>query len=267
MKQSPRDSGPDTNNSKSTRNRWILWVLLLFCILLLGFSGLASVAYWRLQRESTARISHLEKEVATRQEQMNRMLKDQTGLEASLEEMKQALDELRARQAVADERLEAFRKLLESLKSLREAGSLSVRIVDGRAVLALPNDILFPSGSSELSARGKRTIRDLTAILSEISGQKFQIEGHTDSDPLYLRGQTNWELAADRALVVLHTMIDAGMEESRISAASFGPTRPVQSNQTPGGKARNRRIEIVLLPDLSILPGAEKMQELLRESR
>lgn len=263
--QSAHNRAVEGSDYRKLRRFW-LWLLLLLCILFAGYSALATVAYWRLERESSARISHLEKEVETRERQMNRMLKDRTGLEASLEEMEQALGELRQRQKIVDERLDSFRSLLESLKSLREAGNLTVRIVDGRAVLALPYDILFASGSSKLSNRGQEALQELAQILSELSEHRFQIEGHTDSDPIRKPGYTNWELAADRALVVLHTMIAGGMESDRISAASFGPTRPVAQNRSMAEKAKNRRIEIVLVPDLSTLPGAEEMEELLEET-
>ena len=187
----------------------------------------------------------------------------QTGLEASLEEMQLALEQLRKRQQAAESRLEKFKSLLQSLQTMRDAGSLTVKVVDGRAVLALPIDILFPSGSSNLSPRGKKAIQDLAKVLKEIEDQRFQIEGHTDTDPIALRGYTNWELASERSLVVLHTMIASGMEANRISAASYGATRPVVENRSPANKALNRRIEIVLVPDLSDLPGATQMQEML----
>ena len=262
------DRDPADHSRGSGGSSWrklAFWSLVLLCLLLLGYSALASVAYWGLERESTARIAHLEKEVDTRERQMNRMLRDRTGLEASLEEMERALKELRQRQSVADQRMTEFRELLIALRDLRDAGSLTVRIVDGRAVIALPFDILFASGSSKLSSRGEKAIRELTGVLSQLEKHRFQIEGHTDSDPIRKPGYTNWELASDRALVVLHTMVDAGMDYRRISAASFGPARPVEPNNTPARKARNRRIEIVLVPDLSVLPGAAEMEELLRE--
>ncbi len=246
------------------RNRFWMVLLMLLCAILLGYAGLASVAYWRLERETGVRISHLEKEVNSRQKQMNRMLKDKSGLEASLEEMEQALSELRERQRVADSRMQEFRSLLQSLKSLREAGNLTVRVVDGRAVLTLPFDILFASGSSKLSDGGQKAIRQLASVLKDLENHRFQVEGHTDADPIGRPGYTNWELASERALTVLHTMVAAGMSSNRISAASYGPTRPVAGNRTAAEKARNRRIEIVLVPDLSNLPGASEMEEALQ---
>ena len=255
------DKSKGANPKSGGRVRRIL--LFLVILFLLGYSGLATVAYWKKDRDSRTRISHLEKEVKSRSEQMNRMLKDSSGMEASLAEMEKAMSDLRARQEQAEQRIEQFRMLLQSLKSLRDAGDLEIRIVDGRAVIALPFDILFASGSSSLSDAGKARIRKIASILAPIKGHRFQVEGHTDSDPIARPGYTNWELASDRSLVVLHTMIAAGMPPERISAASFGPTHPIAANSNLANKAKNRRIEIVLLPDLSVLPGSEEMQQML----
>jgi chemotaxis protein MotB len=78
------------------------------------------------------------------------------------------------------------------------------------------------------------------------------------------RFANNWELASARAISVIQKMIDAGMPESRISAASFGEAKPAQPNDTKEGRQANRRVEIVVVPDLSKLPGFEALQDIDR---
>jgi chemotaxis protein MotB len=138
---------------------------------------------------------------------------------------------------------------------------LKVRIREGRMVVELATDILFPSGSATLSKDGKAAIVEVAELLKSIPDRKFQIEGHTDDVPTG-KGQykTNWELASARSLTVLHTMQDAGMPAERISASSYGDSRPAKANDSPENKAANRRIEIVLVPDLSGLPGFDELQ-------
>jgi chemotaxis protein MotB len=98
--------------------------------------------------------------------------------------------------------------------------------------------------------------------LSAIPDRKFQVEGHTDNVPIRTEQfPSNWELASARALTVLKTMVDAGMPAARVSAASFGDSKPAASNDSSDGKAQNRRIEIVVVPDLSTLPGFEELQK------
>ncbi|HVE81711.1 MAG TPA: OmpA family protein, partial [Myxococcales bacterium] len=146
-------------------------------------------------------------------------------------------------------------------KTLIDAGKLKVRIREGRMVVALATDVLFPSGSSTLSKDGKAAIAEVAGLLASIPDRKFQIEGHTDNVPVR-GGQyfANWGLAANRALTVLSTMIDAGLPPERISAASFGDSAPAKPNDTPENRAANRRIEIVVVPDLASLPGFDELQ-------
>lgn len=153
--------------------------------------------------------------------------------------------------------MKSFLGKYEKIKALRDEGKLNVKIVNGRMVIVLSTDVLFNVGSKELSFKGKKAIIEITKILSEIEDQKFQVEGHTDNDPFKAEGATNWDLAASRALSVLNEMIKAGMPSTKISAASFGDARPLVANDTPSNKKQNRRIEIVVLPDIESLPGYE----------
>jgi chemotaxis protein MotB len=108
---------------------------------------------------------------------------------------------------------------------------------------------------------GKLAIAEVSKLLASIPDRSFQIEGHTDNVPMRSRVyRSNWELASARALTVLHTMVDAGMPLNRISAASFGESKPARPNDKPEDKAANRRIEIVVVPDLSSLPGVGELQ-------
>jgi chemotaxis protein MotB len=137
-----------------------------------------------------------------------------------------------------------------------------VKIIDGRMVVALASDVLFTSGSAKLSEAGKTAIGEVSKLLADIPGRKFQVEGHTDNVPMKsAQYPTNWELAAARALSVVKTMVDAGMPVDRISAASFGENKPAKPNDSPEGKAANRRIEIVVVPDLSTLPGFDELKK------
>lgn len=173
-----------------------------------------------------------------------------------------ALAELRKRKEETEARVAEFKALLAKFKSLIDAGKLKVRIREGRMVVELATDILFPSGSASLSKEGKAAIAEVAGLLQSIPERKFQIEGHTDDVPVAKASyKSNWELASARALTVLHTMREAGMPANRISAASYGDAMPARANDSPENKAANRRIEIVLVPDLSSLPGFDELQK------
>ncbi|MEM7647444.1 MAG: flagellar motor protein MotB, partial [Pseudomonadota bacterium] len=133
----------------------------------------------------------------------------------------------------------------------------------GRMVVVLPSDVLFKSGSSRLSKKGNETIDKVAKLLVSIPEKQFQVEGHTDNVPIRsAKFPSNWELASARALNVVNLMVKAGMPEQRISAASFADTKPVASNDTKEGKSANRRIDIVVIPDLSKLPGYQELNRM-----
>ena len=137
----------------------------------------------------------------------------------------------------------------------------SVKIVDGRMVVVLATDVLFGSGSASLSREGKDAVSEVARLLASIPQRSFQIEGHTDNVPIRTaQYPSNWELASARSLTVLKTMLEAGMPADRISAAAFGDAKPAVSNETADGRAQNRRIEIIIVPDLSALPGFDELQ-------
>lgn len=189
-------------------------------------------------------------------------LKDKSGLKDSVQQMQTALDELNRRKAEADRRLAEFKSLLARFQSLIDAGKLKVKIVDGRMVVALASDILFASGSAALSKDGKAAVEQVAGLLASIPDRSFQVEGHTDNVPIKTaQFPSNWELASSRAVTVVKTMVDAGLPASRVSAASFGDQKPTAANDNADGKALNRRIEIVVVPDLSTLPGFDELQK------
>jgi len=189
-------------------------------------------------------------------------LKDKSGLKESVLQMQTALDELNRRKAEADRRLAEFKSLLARFQSLIDAGKLKVKIVDGRMVVALASDILFASGSASLSKDGDAAVKEVAGLLASIPDRTFQVEGHTDNVPIKTtQFPSNWELASSRALTVVKTMVEAGLPANRVSAASFGDQKPAAANDSTEGKALNRRIEIVVVPDLSTLPGFDELKK------
>lgn len=212
------------------------------------------------REELERRIAEMEKDRGTLQAELASLLKDRSALKGSVEEMQRALDELARRKAESDSRVAEFRKLLERFKGLIDAGKLKVKIVDGRMVVALATDVLFSSGSATLSADGKSAIGEVATVLASIPDRNYQVEGHTDNVPIKTaQYASNWELASGRALTVVKAMIDGGLPADRVSGAAFAENKPAVKNDTPEGRAANRRIEIVVVPDLSSLPGFDEL--------
>ncbi len=192
-------------------------------------------------------------------------LKNSLGLaqsQAITDDQKAALDEAKHAVQEADERGKLLTDLQTKFKSMIDAGHLKVTTRHGRVVLQLHNDVLFDTGEADLSADGKKTIAQLAATLRGVGGRRFQVAGHTDNAPITAatakKYPSNWELSAERAIAVVKLLVTNGVDPGVLSAAGYGPYDPVASNGSPDGQAKNRRIEITLVPHVPSLPAADQ---------
>lgn len=134
------------------------------------------------------------------------------------------------------------------------AGQIVIARQDNTIVIRLPNQLLFPSASADLRPEALTVLGVAGQVMSEVPHQ-VRVEGHTDNVPVGTeRYPTNWELSSARATAVLRYLTErAGVDAGRAFAAGFAEYRPVASNDTPEGRALNRRADIVLLyPDGSV---------------
>ena len=117
-------------------------------------------------------------------------------------------------------------------------------------VISLPQTILFASGDDTINAQARPLVEQIAAILREIPN-KVTLVGHADAVPIHNRRfKNNWELAAARSLRLLELLgRDGAIDESRLSVASYSSFDPKDTNQTPDGRASNRRVEIVILDE------------------
>ncbi len=177
---------------------------------------------------------------------------------AEAQHLQARLDQLSAIEAEIRERNRIYEEVLGRFRSLINEGRLSVSISKGRMVINLPQDILFASGSADLARDGRQTLGEVATVLGEIEDRRFQVEGHTDDRPIATtQFPSNWELSAARALSVVKLLVDRGVAPEAISGAGYGEYHPVATNETPEGRRLNRRIEIVMLPNLDVIADAQ----------
>ena len=173
---------------------------------------------------------------------------------AEAQRLRGRLDQLAAIEEEIRERNRIYEEVLGRFRSLIDSGRLSVSIVRGRMVINLPQDILFGSGSADLGRDGRETLGEIASVLSEFDDRTFQVEGHTDDDPISTaQFPSNWELSAARALSVVKLLVDRGVSPDLVSGAGYGEFQPVATNETEDGQRLNRRIEIVMLPNLDVI--------------
>jgi chemotaxis protein MotB len=178
--------------------------------------------------------------------------------------LSQALEEYKAR-AEALERIKArFELLKKKLEQLTKIG-LDVKIRNNRMVISLPGDVLFKSGEAELADKGKEVLNKVGEVIrsdKSLLERGYQVAGHTDNQKLTRSAgefKDNWGLSLMRAREVLVYLINpaddkkggGGMPQNRWSAAGFGATDPIASNDNKDGRQKNRRVELILLPDVA----------------
>lgn len=200
-------------------------------------------------------LKKLGADLDSRTSEVGKLAATQKELEAALAEYKRRADQLdRIKQ-----RFEQLRKKLEALTSL----GLSVSIRNNRMMISLPGDVLFDSGRDTLKKDGEEILDKVAQIINgdaSLRSRFYQVAGHTDNAPL--KGgvfRDNWGLSLMRARTVLLYLIapDKGaLPDKRWSAAGFADTDPVADNESPEGRGKNRRCELV------VVPSAEEMLDL-----
>ena len=121
-------------------------------------------------------------------------------------------------------------------------------------VITLASDAFFHPASARINIEQTRdTLLRLGSLLAseELAGRTFRIEGHADNVPVDPFGpwDSNWELSTMRSINVLHYLVDLGIDETRFQVAGFSDTRPIATNDTPQGRAYNRRVDVIIVDD------------------
>jgi chemotaxis protein MotB len=145
---------------------------------------------------------------------------------------------------------EAHAGLLQPRRKLESLG-LDLKMEPRGLVISLPQTILFASGDDAVSAEARLKVEQIAAVLHGLPN-RVTLVGHADAVPIHNRRfKNNWELAAARSLRLLEMLErDGGIEESRLSVASYSSFDPRDTNETADGRASNRRVEIVILDEV-----------------
>jgi chemotaxis protein MotB len=133
---------------------------------------------------------------------------------------------------------------------------LSVEQRNGKLYVSLENSLLFPSGSWDVNSNGEKAITELSKVLASQTDLQILVEGHTDNVPYVSEGMVkdNWDLSVMRATSIVKILTNnKGLNASNITAAGRGPYNPLLDNDSPENRAVNRRIEIILSPNIDAL--------------
>ena len=205
----------------------------------------------------TAERNDLDARLNTLKEETNRTIEEQRNRVTELEGDKQMLGESiallkKAKEAEVKTVSKTYEQLLAEMKGEIEQGQIAITELQGKLTVDVLDKILFDSGQAEVKPEGLAVLKRVVEILMTVMDKVIRIEGHTDNIPiagaLAKRYPTNWELSAARAINVTRYLEKEGIDPIILSAAAFGEYQPVAENDTPEGRAKNRRIAIILLP-------------------
>jgi chemotaxis protein MotB len=161
-------------------------------------------------------------------------------------------EESAQRERELQESSKARRNLVDRLQKEISEGSIKISQIKNKLTVQIVDKILFSSGSSDVTNKGKTVLAKVSAVLKSVKENDIRIEGHTDNVPIGPRIKkkfpTNWELSTSRATHVVRFLTEQGVDPNNLIAIGLSQYRPVASNDTDEGKQRNRRIEIVLCP-------------------
>jgi chemotaxis protein MotB len=199
-------------------------------------------------RQLLAELEAKQKALAAEQDRLNKLKKDLEASSTRLAELEKMM---------ADKDM-AMKKLKETLsKSLKafEGKGLTVTERDGKVYVSMENKLLFESGSWTVGSEGKKAVDLVGKVLADNPDISVLIEGHTDNDKITgtIGGgvENNWDLSTKRATAIVNILsANAKVKKENLTAAGRGEYAPLISNETAEGKAKNRRIEIILTPKL-----------------
>jgi chemotaxis protein MotB len=175
-----------------------------------------------------------------------------------IEELSNQLDELSRSKGLLEQKLGA---------EINDK-QIKLQMMEKGLVITVVGDLIFDSGKAKIRSEAYPLLDKVSSVLKENMRQfNVGIEGHTDNAPIKHSGwKSNWELSTARALSVLHYLDkDQGISGERLSAIGYGEYRPVASNETKDGRKQNRRVEIVILPNVTKIKGDSSGSSELKE--
>ena len=206
-----------------------------------------------IKREDSLAV--LESEFNKRKNELDALSEQMAAMQERLRQKELAYNALNDEVKHKDSTMMALKNsVANALVGFKDQG-LTVTTRNGRVYVSMENNLMFASGSFDVNANGKDALNKLANVLKDKTDLNILVEGHTDSIPYRGSGNLNdnWDLSSKRATSIVRILTDGNIDPKKITAAGRGEFNPIASNATPEGRAKNRRTEIILMPDLSSL--------------
>ena len=197
-------------------------------------------------RKLLTQLEEKERALAAESQRLNQLQKD-------LAARSKRVDELEGIIAAKDAKMKALKDAISAALTNFEGNGLTVEQRDGKVYVSMENKLLFESGSWAVNSRGRQAVVQLGSVLAQNPEIAVLIEGHTDNVPYGGNGplKNNWDLSTKRATAIVNILTEnASIPKDNLTAAGRGEYAPIATNATSEGKAKNRRIEVILTPKL-----------------
>ena len=171
-----------------------------------------------------------------------------------IKELQSKISDLEAQRRQEQLEFEEAKRMMEKrLMDQIKDDQVSFRLDDAGLAIILSDDILFDSGKADVKKQAYPVLDKLVVIINDkVPNKNIGVTGHTDNVPIKYSGwKSNWELSSARATNVLYYLESKGISPKRLSSIGYADNRPIASNDTAAGRAKNRRVEIVILPEFS----------------
>lgn len=232
-----------------------MWTIAGYLVLLtlLGLAGYSLLEQKRANDEALHRLAARDQELSAARQRTFQTETTLATARQTIAELEAEADELkRAKEAATSAQQDLESQMRDALASR----DITISELQGKLTLSILDRILFDSGQAVIKPEGQEVLRQLAAVLDQFPNRQIHVTGHTDNVPIHTtQFPSNWELSAARALAALRFLVEeAGVNPTRLAAVAHGEFQPVADNATPEGRAKNRRIAIVVLPEVFTSP-------------
>ncbi len=226
-----------------SKHTWV-FACTLSVLALVGFISLSTLKQYRLNQS-------LKKELIDSRTVANEATSRANQLGVELEDGKARIEALQRENAEASN---AQKSMETEMRAALESKEVTISQLQGRLTVNILDRILFDSGEATVKPEGEKVLQQIASVLTQFPKRQINVVGHTDNVPIRAgsRGQhaTNWELSTARATAALRMLSErAGVDPRRLAAVGYGEFHPIADNATTEGRAKNRRIALVVLPE------------------
>ncbi|SFU58170.1 chemotaxis protein MotB [Pustulibacterium marinum] len=210
-------------------------------------------SYDALEQNSAKNLSENAKKNRELLEQLEKESDRLAALKDELDSRSKRVDELESLIAKKDQAMKSLKDALSKALLDFEGNGLTIEQRDGKVYVSMENKLLFNSGSWAVGSEGRKAVEQLGSVLAQNPDISVLIEGHTDDDPYKTSGPIsgNWDLSTKRATAIVKILTEnPSINPTSLTAAGRSEFAPVATNETTEGKAKNRRIEVILTPKL-----------------